>query len=85
MMDHVEEQCSKFQGRQDDNYAKPYGRWFQNDVLGKEYRKPAGKRFGLEPDGGWTMKVPVMDDIMENDGVEIETGGGNRNDEHANT
>lgn len=33
MVDHVEEQCSHFRGRNDDDLAKPYGRWFQNGVI----------------------------------------------------
>ncbi|RXI03259.1 hypothetical protein DVH24_003911 [Malus domestica] len=65
MMDHVEDQCEKYHGRQNDDYVKPYGRWFQDDVLGKDYRKPVGKRFGLGPEGGWSMSVPVVQDMDE--------------------
>lgn len=48
--------------------------------MGKDYRKPAGKRFSLGPEGGWTTKAPSvddMDDIIE----DIEMG----NEELANT
>lgn len=47
------DQCSKFKGRQDDDCAKPYRRWFQEDLLRKDYRKPAGKSlvFTLRVDG----------------------------------
>lgn len=62
MMDHIEEQCEKFQGMNDDDRAKPYGRWFQDDVLGKDYRKPQGKKFGLDSEGGWSMKVQDSED-----------------------
>ncbi|KAB2611267.1 glucan endo-1,3-beta-glucosidase [Pyrus ussuriensis x Pyrus communis] len=41
MIDHV------------DDMAKPYGRWFQDDV----------KRFGLDSDGGWVMKAPLSDEL----------------------
>lgn len=51
IMVHVKDQCEKYHGRQDDDYAQPYGRWFQDYGLGKEYRKPAGKWFGLGHDG----------------------------------
>lgn len=40
MVDHVEEQCSHFRGRNDDDLAKPYGYWFQNDVISLDYHKP---------------------------------------------
>ena len=57
MMDHVEDHCERFTGEQVDDQAKPYGRWFQNDVLEKDYIRPAGRRFGLDPQGGWVMSV----------------------------
>lgn len=82
IMDHVEDKCAKYQGTQDDDYAKPYGRWFQDDVLGKDNRNPAGKWFGLGPDGGWSIKARIMDDmdevIEEDVGVEDEFGWGNQ-------
>ena len=37
MVDHVEDQCERFNGTQVDDRAKPYGMWFQNDVLKKDY------------------------------------------------
>ncbi|TQE12102.1 hypothetical protein C1H46_002305 [Malus baccata] len=49
----------------DDDYAKPYERWFQEGVLGKDYRRPAGKRFGLDRESGWVMKVLLVDDMDE--------------------
>lgn len=49
-MDHVEDQCERYDGKQVDDMAKPYGTWFQDDVLKKDYRRPAGKRFGLDYD-----------------------------------
>lgn len=65
MMDHVEDQCEKYHGRQDDDYVKPYGRWFQDDVFGKDCMKSVGKRFGLGTEGGWSMSIPVMEDMDE--------------------
>lgn len=51
-------------------------------MLGKDYRKPVGKRFGIGPDGGWTMTVAIvddMDDIMEEHvGAKDKFGGGNQ-------
>ncbi|CAL9005491.1 unnamed protein product, partial [Prunus brigantina] len=38
--------------------AKPYGKWFQQDVMGLEYRKPLGRRFGMSPPQGWSMRAP---------------------------
>lgn len=61
MMDHVEEQCEKFNGWNDDR-AKSYGRWFQDVVLGKDYRKPQGKKFGLDLEVAWSMKVTDSED-----------------------
>lgn len=46
MMNHIEGQCSKYHGKVDDDKAKPYGRWFQNDVLTSDYRRSTGRRFG---------------------------------------
>lgn len=51
MMDHMEDQCDKYCGWQDDDYAKSCGKWFQDDVLGKNYRKHVGKWFGLGSKG----------------------------------
>ena len=63
---HMEEQCAQFKGiRNGDDLSKPYGRWFQNDVMGDEYRRPQGKRFGLEPEQGWVMKAPQHVDEEE--------------------
>lgn len=58
MMDHIEEHCNRFEGACANNCAKPYGRWFQDDVLGKDYRKPARKKYGPGQEGGWSMKAP---------------------------
>ena len=79
MMDYVENQCEKYQGRQDDDFAESYGRWFQDDVLGKDYRKHVGKRFGLGPEGGWSMSVLLVEDMDESmqecEGPEEVSGG----------
>ena len=65
MMVHVEEQCEYFEGHRRDDKAKSYGRWFQMDVLDKDYRRPEGKRFGLDAEGGWVIKVSMDEDIEE--------------------
>ncbi|TQD80743.1 hypothetical protein C1H46_033713 [Malus baccata] len=81
MMDHVKEQCEKFNGQNDDDRAKPHERWFQDDVLGKDYRKPQGKKFGLDSEVGWSMKVPDSkdgDECMREVKVGTENGGTDR-------
>lgn len=35
MMDHVNDQCEHYDGTQVDDKAKPYGRWFQNNMFEK--------------------------------------------------
>lgn len=35
-----------------DDSIKPYGCWFQNDLLGDTYRRSQGKHFGLEGSKG---------------------------------
>lgn len=37
---------------------KPYRRWSHDNVLAIVYRKRAGKRFGLGPENGWSMRAP---------------------------
>ncbi|KAM1625787.1 hypothetical protein FF1_014183 [Malus domestica] len=69
MIDHVEDQCEKFCGKNDDDKAKLYGRWFQDDVLSPEYRKPSRKCFGLGPDPRWSMRVS---NSIEVDGMQKE-------------
>ncbi|KAB2635927.1 RNA pseudouridine synthase 4 [Pyrus ussuriensis x Pyrus communis] len=76
-----EEQCDKFNGRKDDDRAKPYGRWFQDDVSGKDYRKPQGKKFDLDSEARWSMNVPDFEDgdeCMREVDVGIENGGTDR-------
>ncbi|XP_048439353.1 uncharacterized protein At4g02000-like [Pyrus x bretschneideri] len=52
MMDHVEDQCECYEGKVLDDKDKPYGCWFQLDVLDKDYRRPIGRQFGLDAEGG---------------------------------
>lgn len=59
---HLEEHCVLFPGKSDDDLSKPYGRWFQFDALGADYRKPKGTRFGLDGAQGRYMKAPVLGD-----------------------
>ncbi|KAM1482936.1 hypothetical protein ACFXTO_035181 [Malus domestica] len=61
----MEEQCDQFKGKNKDDLSKPYGRWFQSDVLDPSYRRPQGTCFGLGPLPGWSMKVPV--DVEDED------------------
>ncbi|KAM2165334.1 hypothetical protein ACFX1R_039500 [Malus domestica] len=56
---HIEDQCEKFIVKNDDDFTKPYGRWFQNNVLDTNYHRPQGTHFGLEFSQGWSMKVPL--------------------------
>ena len=74
----MEEQCIQFKGiRNDDDLSKPYGRWFQNYVLGDDYRRPQGKRFGLEPAQGWVMKAlqHLEEADSTNDAADMEGTG----------
>lgn len=57
MMNHVEDRCDRYQISGCDDKQKPYGHWFQKDILLPEYKRPLGKRFGLGPEPGWVMKV----------------------------
>lgn len=51
---------------------KPYGRWFQFDVLSADYKKPTALRFGLDGAKGWSMKVPMFEDeVMEDEGTYV--------------
>lgn len=56
---HMEEQCVHFKKKNEDDFAKPYGRWFRNDVLGDNYRRSQGKCFGFKGSKGWSMIVSV--------------------------
>lgn len=58
-----------FVEKNDDDKAKPYGKWFQDDVLSLEYKKPLRKRFGLGPEPRWSVRVP---NSMEADGLQEE-------------
>lgn len=70
---HMEEHCVHFEGKNEDDLSKLYGQWFQFDVLDENYRKPKGKRFGLDAAHGWSMKAHVhMDE-------EIDEGGSTYN------
>ncbi|BFG14566.1 hypothetical protein CerSpe_008400 [Prunus speciosa] len=71
MMDHGEKECGLYTGGGRDDGDKPYGMWFQHDVLGPDYRKPKGRRFGLNSSEGWTMRAP-----MDVDGEETAALGG---------
>lgn len=55
----MEEQCALFKGTNDDDHSKPYGRWFQNDVLGDNYGMTQGIGFGLKGLHRWSMKAPL--------------------------
>ncbi|TQD91520.1 hypothetical protein C1H46_022918 [Malus baccata] len=39
LVGHTEKQCELFEGKNNDDLSKPYGRWFQNDVLDANYLK----------------------------------------------
>lgn len=44
------------------------------DVLDKDYRRHAGKRFGLDAEGGWIMRAlsaEEMDEPMDEDGSKL--------------
>lgn len=73
---HMEEQCVQFKGKNEDDLSKPYGRWFQNDVLSDNYRRPQGKRFGLDVLHEWSMiaLLHVVDGESMN-GVTVEGHG----------
>lgn len=80
---HMEEQCVQFKGeKNDDDLSKSYGCWFQNDILGDDYRHLQGERFGLEPSFGWSMKAHVHDKEVESL-ISNEGGVGNSVEEGA--
>ncbi|KAM1306670.1 hypothetical protein ACFX2H_009025 [Malus domestica] len=84
MMDHVEDQCEKVCGKNDDDKAKPYGRWCQDDVLSPEYKKPLRKRFGLGLEPRWSMRVPnsmEVDGMQEEDEVAVQFRKSQRNND----
>lgn len=62
---HIEDQCVHFRGKNDDDLSKPYGWWFQNDVLGDNYRRTLGKRFRPNRSQGWSMKAPLHVEEVE--------------------
>ena len=69
---------SVFKGlRNDDDLSKPYGSWFQNDVLGDDFRRPQGKRLGLEPAQGWVIRAlqHLEDADSTNEAAELEGAG----------
>ncbi|BFG21547.1 hypothetical protein CerSpe_078210 [Prunus speciosa] len=70
MLDHGEKECGLFTGKERADSDKPYGLWFQHDVLGPDYRKPKGRRFGLPSSGGWSMRAPMEVDDGETVGRE---------------
>ncbi|KAM1467081.1 hypothetical protein ACFX2I_032224 [Malus domestica] len=62
---HMEEQCVHFKEKNADDSTKPYGHWFQKDVLG-DNRRSQGKRFSLEGNGvseGVTEDGTIIRDI----------------------
>ncbi|KAM1159045.1 hypothetical protein EV1_031961 [Malus domestica] len=62
---HMEEQCVHFKEKNADDSTKPYGHWFQIDVLG-DNRRSQGKRFSLEGNGvseGVTEDGTIIRDI----------------------
>lgn len=76
LVDHLEDQCERFKGRNDDDLSKAYGRWFRDDVLTADYRKPHGKRFGLGPSPSWVMKAPLHVDAEEMSETQFVGAGG---------
>ncbi|CAB4309817.1 unnamed protein product [Prunus armeniaca] len=59
MLDHGEKECGLYTGEERDDTDKPYGLWFQQDVLGLDYRKPKGRRFGLPSSEGLSVHAPM--------------------------
>ena len=43
---HMEEQCVQFKGMNYDDLSKPYGRWFQNAVVGDNFHNNKVKDLG---------------------------------------
>ncbi|CAL9007304.1 unnamed protein product [Prunus brigantina] len=77
MLDHGEKECGLYTGGERDDTDKPYGLWFQQDVLGPDYRKPKGRRFGLSSSGGWSLRAPMEVEDGEVD-VNVEPAHENR-------
>lgn len=69
MIGHMEENCLQFKGKNDDDCAKPYGRWLQDDMSGGDYRKPIGRKFGLDSSHGWSMKALLLGDEVEDQDI----------------
>lgn len=65
LLDHCEKDCGLYGGKEMDDRDKPYGLWFQHDVLGPDYRKPKGRRFGLSSSTAWSMRAPMAVDDKE--------------------
>lgn len=57
---------AKFTQNGVEDIMKPYGIWFQHDLMGPDYRKPNGRRFGL-PSSPWFMTVPEDVEMVKED------------------
>ncbi|KAI5338227.1 hypothetical protein L3X38_017498 [Prunus dulcis] len=57
-LDHMEKECSKYTGEELTDLDKPYGKWFQEDVFGLDYRRLPRHRFGLASKP-WSMRTPA--------------------------
>lgn len=80
MLDHGEKECGLYTGKERNDTDKPYGLWFQQDVLGPDYRKPKGRRFGLPSSEGWSIRAPMEVDERETEATGEPTHGDGRGD-----
>ncbi|KAL6269664.1 hypothetical protein ACE6H2_026575 [Prunus campanulata] len=75
--DHIEKECAKFNGDNKDDMAKPYGKWFQEDVYGPDFRKPQGCRSGLSSPMAWLRRGP-SDSMSEEEEAPVNPNAGGR-------
>ncbi|KAM2863916.1 hypothetical protein FF1_022633 [Malus domestica] len=75
---HIEEQCLQFKGKNEDDLSKPYGRWFQNDVLSDNYWWPQAP---LHVVNGESMNRVVVVDQRELDETPVVAVEGLSNSE----
>lgn len=57
MIGHSEGTCSTQPPTNTDDLQKPYGQWFQHDILQPDYMRQNGRRFGLPPERHWSVRA----------------------------
>ncbi|CAB4303994.1 unnamed protein product [Prunus armeniaca] len=52
-----------------------YEKLLHEDILGPEYRRPLGRRFGISDPPGWSMKAPIDMEEEAEELVEVAHNG----------